>query len=124
MATDQRTRENCNRCGRRGFGFIVPKPLWLAVAGARWEHAKLCIVCFADLGDEKNIQWEDGLEVQLVSIASQHRYLSEGGDGTAPRGMTCATHGDDWEYDGDCCNDGWHAEEDGLCRKEGSDDGR
>jgi hypothetical protein len=70
--TDTPTRENCQRCGRRGFAFIAPDDTWLAVAGDRWQHGKLCLVCFADLGDEKNVAWEVGVEFGFCSIRTHH----------------------------------------------------
>ncbi len=70
------TRENCLRCGRRGFSFVALKPIWLAVAGEQWEHSKLCIICFADLGDEKNVAWEVGLKHEFMSMRSHHDFIA------------------------------------------------
>ena len=69
---DYTTREFCGRChALSAVGFFVSKEMWLAVAG-RWEHAILCLRCFAQLGDEKHIAWEEGIEFYAVSYATHH----------------------------------------------------
>ena len=69
--SDTTTRESCNRCNRISpVGFY--SPLWASVAGQRWEHDILCILCFAAIGDERHIQWEEGIEFYPVSYATHH----------------------------------------------------
>lgn len=67
------TREFCPRCTRiSAIGFY--SPLWDQVAG-RWKHSTLCIACFASLGDEQAIRWEEGLEFCPVSLVTHHAGL-------------------------------------------------
>lgn len=66
------TREFCQSCNRVSpVGFHSPK--WAEVAG-RWRDSILCIMCFAALGDEKNIQWERDIQLHPVSLRT-HRVL-------------------------------------------------
>lgn len=68
------TREFCQRCHRLSpVGFHARDDLWSAVtAPGHWEHSILCILCFAQLGDEKHIAWEEGIEFYPVSYATHH----------------------------------------------------
>lgn len=71
--TDTTTREFCARCHRISpVGFHARDDIWKAVAGRHWEHSILCILCFAALGDEKHIVWEEGIEFYPVSYATHH----------------------------------------------------
>lgn len=66
------TREYCNRCSHiSAIGFY--SPLWEEVAGQCWESSTLCIQCFAVLGDERGIVWEDGLELFPLSLVTHLR---------------------------------------------------
>lgn len=70
---DLTTREFCQRCHRVSpVGFHSPDFIWKAVAGRHWKDSILCILCFAELGDEKHIFWEDGLVFYPVSYATHH----------------------------------------------------
>lgn len=53
-------------------GFHASSEAWTAVAGNHWEHSILCIMCFAALGDEKHIEWEEGITFYPVSYATHH----------------------------------------------------
>ena len=69
---DSMTREFCQRCQRVSpVGFHSPNEIWEAVAG-RWKDSILCIMCFAALGDEKHIMWEQDVEFYPVSYATHH----------------------------------------------------
>lgn len=71
MTDDISTREFCERCRRvSAVGFYAER--WLDVAGYHWHNDILCIRCFAELGDEKHIVWEDGMEFFPVSYATHH----------------------------------------------------
>lgn len=62
-----RTREMCQRCNHvSAVGFF--SPVWELVTGPHWEHSILCIRCFAELGDEKFIEWEEDIEFYPVSF--------------------------------------------------------
>jgi hypothetical protein len=70
---DTCTREICQRCHRVSpIGFSARKDIWWKVAGRHWEHSILCIMCFAQLGDEKYIAWEEGIEFYPVSFVTNH----------------------------------------------------
>jgi hypothetical protein len=74
---DVTTREFCQRCHRLNpVGFYAPDDIWEAVAARQWEHSILCILCFAQLGDEKHIAWEAGLRLFPVSYATHHALRS------------------------------------------------
>ena len=67
------TREFCGRCHRVSpVGFHVQNDIWEAVAGRHHQHDILCILCFAQLGDEKHIVWEENIEFYPVSYATHH----------------------------------------------------
>jgi len=76
------TRQFCARCHSIDrVGFLAPKPLWELVAGPHWEHAILCLACFAEIGDEKGIEWDvPELEFYPVSYVtlSTHRAVLDG----------------------------------------------
>lgn len=77
--TDHTTREICQRCHKTSaVGFHARKDIWLAVAGRHWSDSILCLACFAQLGDEKHIQWELGIEFHPVSYATHHARRVEG----------------------------------------------
>jgi hypothetical protein len=66
--TDTCTREFCGRCHRVSpIHFDAPKKTWELAAGRHWKNNILCIICFAALGDEKHIAWEEGLSLYPVS---------------------------------------------------------
>lgn len=68
------TREVCDRCHEISpIGFY--SPIWERVAGKRWKWSILCIMCFARLGDEKMIRWEQGLEFYPVSFATHRDFV-------------------------------------------------
>ena len=69
------TRERCDMCGTRGWGFY--SPLWKAVAGWR-KDSILCVQCFGKLGDERNICWLDGLEIHPSSLNRHHGLIESG----------------------------------------------
>lgn len=82
IPTDQSTREICQRCNRTSpVGFYSPSEIWLAVTQpGHWQDSILCIMCFAQLGDEKHIKWEQGIKFFPVSYATHHeRRLLENG---------------------------------------------
>jgi hypothetical protein len=55
-------------------GFLAPKELWRLVAGPRWEYDILCLACFAEIGDEKGIEWDVAeLEFYPVSYVTLSR---------------------------------------------------
>lgn len=67
------TREICQRCHRVSpVGFHSPDAYWIAIAGAQWKDSILCIICFAELGDEMHVAWETGLRFYPVSYATHH----------------------------------------------------
>ncbi len=73
---DRPTRETCHRCCRiSAVGFY--SPLWRSVAGEHWRHGILCVACFAALGDERGIVWEQGMKFYPVSLRSHLAYLDE-----------------------------------------------
>jgi hypothetical protein len=69
------TRQFCHRCNAVDrIGFLAPKELWRLVAGPRWEHDILCLACFAEIGDEKGIEWDVAeLEFYPVSYVTLDR---------------------------------------------------
>jgi hypothetical protein len=78
MSVDTMTREFCQRCHSvSAVGFSVRDDIWAAVAGRHWEHSILCVRCFAALGDEKHIVWEEGIEFYPVSYATHHAFREE-----------------------------------------------
>ena len=76
MTNDRPSRETCHRCTRISM-FSFYSPLWAEVA-AFWKDAILCLFCFAVLGDERNIGWEDGLEIHPSSIHTHHGLIESG----------------------------------------------
>ena len=65
------TRERCQMCNKpSSVGFFAPHETWKLVAGDVWANSILCISCFASLGDEKGIQWEEGIKLYPVSLES------------------------------------------------------
>lgn len=67
------TREFCQRCHRVSpVGFFSPHDIWESVAGRHWSNSILCVVCFAALGDEKHIAWEEGIEFFPMSYATHY----------------------------------------------------
>lgn len=73
---DLPTREQCKKCGTRGWSFY--SPIWEQVAGPFWEHEQLCVTCFGELGDERNLRWEDGLVMSPSSINTHHALIESG----------------------------------------------
>lgn len=72
MDMDLTTREFCARCHSiNAVGFHAPTDTWEAVAG-RWRNSILCLRCFAQLGDEKGVQWEVGMRFYPVSLVSHY----------------------------------------------------
>ncbi len=70
--TDTTTREFCQRCQRVSpIGFFSPHETWKLVAGS-WADSILCVMCFAALGDEKHVRWEEDIEFFPVSYATLH----------------------------------------------------
>ena len=69
------TRERCQQCGTRGWGFY--SPLWNEVAGF-WKNGILCVQCFGKLGDERNICWTNGLEIHIASLREHHGLIESG----------------------------------------------
>lgn len=66
------TREMCRRCNHvSAVGFH--SPIWPLVAGPHWVNEILCVRCFAELGDEKFIEWEEGIEFYPVSFATHRK---------------------------------------------------
>lgn len=75
-ATDTQTREFCQRCHCVSpIGFY--SPLWEQVAGRHWKDSILCVMCFAQIGDEKHIVWEEGMALYPVSYATNHALREE-----------------------------------------------
>ena len=74
--SERPTRETCHRCCRISpVGFH--SPLWEQVAGEHWRLGILCVACFAALGDERGIAWEQGMKFYPVSLVSHLAYLNE-----------------------------------------------
>lgn len=72
------TREICQRCHRTSpVSFRARNDIWQSVAGHEWQHSILCVVCFAQLGDEKFIVWELGIEFYPVSFATHVQQTQE-----------------------------------------------
>ncbi len=62
------TRETCHRCHRISpIGFY--SPIWKKVVGPFWANDILCVMCFTVLGDERGLDWEEGIEFYPVSLA-------------------------------------------------------
>jgi hypothetical protein len=65
------TREFCQRCNDLSpVGFHARDDIWVRVAGEHWRWSILCLRCFAALGDEKGIRWEEGMEFYPSSFAT------------------------------------------------------
>ena len=81
-------RQFCQRCPNV---CVVDfwSPLWDEVAG-QWEDSILCIQCFAQIGDERGMEWELGIVFYPMSYWTHNKYrevepvrLAEGsGDGS------------------------------------------
>lgn len=69
------TREKCGTCGVRGWGFW--SPWWKEIAGDKSDEC-MCVQCFGLLGDERNLDWSDGLVIHPVSIVVHHDYINAG----------------------------------------------
>lgn len=70
---DLTTREFCGRCHRVSpVGFHARDDIWEAVVGRHWSNSILCIMCFAQMGDEKHVMWERDLKLYAVSYATHH----------------------------------------------------
>lgn len=65
------TRQWCQRC-RHIVEVDFYSPIWEQVAGRHWQDSILCVRCFAEIGDEKHIAWEEGVEFEPCSYATQH----------------------------------------------------
>ncbi len=76
--TDERnpTRQTCARCVRIS-PYDFHSPLWKEVAGP-WSDDILCVMCFAILGDERGLEWEEGIEFYPVSLAYHLAALTRG----------------------------------------------
>lgn len=62
------TRETCHRCHRISpVGFH--SPIWEQVSGP-WANDILCVACFAVLGDERGLKWEEDLEFYPISLVT------------------------------------------------------
>lgn len=73
LNTDVTTREFCGRCHRVSpIGFHARNDIWKVVAGRHWSNSILCIMCFAQLGDEKHVEWEEEIKFYAVSYATHH----------------------------------------------------
>lgn len=63
----------CRLCHHvNAVGFATPDRIWNAIVP---EHAKnwvVCLSCFARLGDEKAIAWDDDIKLYPVSLATHH----------------------------------------------------
>ncbi len=88
VPVDTCTREFCQRCHRVSpIGFFSPPELWALVAGHQWKDSILCIMCFAQLGDEKHIHWEWDIKFYAVSYATHHA-MRESGEWVSPNEAT------------------------------------
>lgn len=67
-------RERCGMCHRvNPVQFHVPPDVWLASVPEEFEDKPLCILCFADLADERLVPWALEIEFYPVSLASRVR---------------------------------------------------
>lgn len=65
------TRQSCAQCHKRmSIDFHADDETWERVAGI-WANSILCLDCYAEMGDERGIAWEFGLEfMSVVSLAT------------------------------------------------------
>ena len=71
------TRQSCAQCHQR-MSIDYHADLWPEVVHPKWRDSILCIDCFAEMGDERNIAWEEGLEIMAItSLRSQHDFQTE-----------------------------------------------
>ena len=67
------SREICRSCWRPSpVGFSVPDAAWKAVRHPQLPGDVLCIICFAQLADEKLIQWDREITFYPVSLVTLH----------------------------------------------------
>lgn len=65
------SRELCKLCYHvNAIGFNVPDDIWRAVVPAAMRGSIVCLACFARLGDEKGIAWDQQIEFYPVSMAT------------------------------------------------------
>ena len=70
------TRQACIKCGKR-MAIDYYASLWSEVVHEKWVDSILCIDCYAEMGDERGIAWEEGLTMTPVSLVSQHRFVAD-----------------------------------------------
>ena len=70
------TRQSCAQCHKRMFiDYHADNQIWADVVGI-WAASILCLDCFAEMGDERGITWEEGLEIlAVVSLATHHVFI-------------------------------------------------
>lgn len=68
------SRERCACCKRYSpVGFSVPNAIWDLVVANEFYHSILCVSCFADMGDERLVEWDTEIEFYPVSLATHAR---------------------------------------------------
>ncbi len=72
--SDLPTRQTCARCHRISL-FDFHSPMWKEVAGP-WSDDILCLMCFAVLGDERGLRWEEGLTITPCSLVSHLEFAA------------------------------------------------
>jgi hypothetical protein len=77
------TRQTCARCVRIS-PYDFHSPIWREVAGP-WLDDILCVMCFAVLGDERGLRWEEGLTITPCSLVA-HLALTSPGNNKCPCG--------------------------------------
>lgn len=71
------SRERCQCCNRySAVGFWVPNRVWDRVVPNQFHESPLCVACFADMGDERMIAWDQEIQFFPVSLATHHDVVS------------------------------------------------
>ena len=71
------TRQSCGQCHKR-MSIDYYSPFWDKVVHPNRRNDILCLDCFAEMGDERNVAWEAGLRfLTITSLRSQHDFQAE-----------------------------------------------
>lgn len=68
------SRERCQCCKRYSpVGFYVPNQIWDLAIPNEFHESPLCIMCFADMADERLVDWSKDVQFFPVSLAEHVR---------------------------------------------------
>lgn len=64
-------RERCKACWKTSrVGFVVPDTVWAMVVPDALRDRVLCLACFAEMADERGVEWDRRIEFFPVSLVT------------------------------------------------------